>query len=63
MMKQKVLNIGMVESMSDFHKTDKYIDSLSLTKTQIEISQVCDELKQLLIDKNNSYGKYLSNVI
>ena len=49
--------------MSNFHKTDKYIGSLSLTKTQVEISQVCDSLKELLIDKNNSYGKYLSNVI
>jgi len=42
--------------MSNFHKTEKYIESISLTKTQVEISQVCDELKTMLIDKNNSYG-------
>ena len=27
-----------------------------LTQTQKEIESVCDELKELLIDKNNSYG-------
>jgi hypothetical protein len=27
-----------------------------LTNTQVEIVNVCDELKNFLIDKNNSYG-------
>jgi hypothetical protein len=28
----------------------------NLTKTQLEIANICDELKEFLIIKNNSYG-------
>jgi len=44
--------------MGSFHRAegDKAFLKPELTKTQIEITNVCNELKDLLIDKNNSYG-------
>jgi hypothetical protein len=40
-----------------FHRIEGNVFSKpELTKTQQEISAVCDSLKEFLIDKNNSYG-------
>lgn len=34
-----------------------------VTKTQLEIAQACDEIKQLLIDKNRKYGDSAMNPV
>jgi hypothetical protein len=43
--------------MSNFHRVEGNVFSKpELTQTQKEIEVICDELKAMLIDKNNSYG-------
>jgi hypothetical protein len=47
------------------NRNDSRLPSISekVTDTQLEIAQVCDEIKKLLIDKNRKYGDSAMNPV